>query len=154
MSPCKDLTLSISSSIKNKDSVNVDKASQFNNDGYDIYNESDDFYVDICSPASDNGNDITLSDRKKYYYPSNVSICNEGCTYNNINFETNRFECECDIVKEQVEENILIEEEIKKENYLEYFLSLINYKVIFCYRLFSNIKNYIIIKIINTYILK
>ena len=43
----------------------MNKAYIFSENGYDIYNEADEFYVDLCSTASDNGNDITLADRKK-----------------------------------------------------------------------------------------
>ena len=45
---------------------------------YDIYNESSDFYTDTCAPASISGNDITLTDRKTDFFPSNVSLCNDS----------------------------------------------------------------------------
>ena len=34
--------------------------------GYDLFNENDSFYTDICSTfTSENGTDMTLADRKK-----------------------------------------------------------------------------------------
>ena len=61
--------------------------------GYDIYNLSDIFYTDNCSPAADKGSDIILSDRVEYYYPQNVTICKEGCEYGGVDFENQRIIC-------------------------------------------------------------
>ena len=97
LSAIYDSKILVSSSIKNPEMINYGKSKEFNQLGYDIYNKSDIFYTDNCAPASDNGNDITLNDRMKYYYPSNVSLCNEGCEYNNVDFETQRILCECNI---------------------------------------------------------
>ena len=37
--------------------------------GYDLFNEKDSFYTDICTPyKSDKGTDVLLSDRKNDYY--------------------------------------------------------------------------------------
>ena len=85
---------------------------------------------------------ITLSDRMKYYYPSNASLCNEGCEYNNVDFETQRIECECII---NLNLNNSKEEERGEdidETYLDYFLSLINYKIALCYNLLFKLSNF------------
>ena len=141
---CKDTKISISSVITNPDSVNLDEANYFSELGYDIYLENNSFYIDNCAPASIDGNDVTLSDRKKNFYPSNVSLCNESCTYISINFTTKRFTCECDnnynfSNSNDPEENNEEEEDI---SYLDYFLSLINYKIIVCYELFYAFSSY------------
>ena len=140
---CKNSTIIISSSINNPDLVNLDEANYFSDFGYDIYNESNEFYTDNCAHASIDGNDITLADRKKYFYPKDVSLCNESCYYNDVNFTTKRFLCECDIFYNFSQINILDDEEIEEEfSYIDYFLSLINYKIAVCYELFFEFKSY------------
>ena len=142
---CKDSKISISSAITNTDLIKLDKAYYFSDLGYDIYNENSSFYTDNCASASIDGNDITLEDRKKDFFPQNISLCNDSCYYTNINFTTKRFTCECDITfnfSQNIsngEENIDLEEDI---SYLDYFLSLINYKITVCYDLFFDFKSY------------
>ena len=68
---------------------------------YDIFNPNADIYNDICatitfSDASENvadpdsftNYDITLHERRKYYYPGNSALCPEGFTYKGIDKET------------------------------------------------------------------
>ena len=140
---CENSKISISSPITNKDVVKLEEASYFHNLGYDIYNNNNNFYTDVCSHASINGNDITLSDRKKHYSLSDISLCNESCSYANVDFETKRFTCECNISynfsENYIEEN---NEEEKKVSFKEYFLSFINYKITVCHKLFLYLKNY------------
>ena len=110
------------------------------NYGYDIYNETSEFYVDNCAPAHENGNDITLEDRKTYYYPK-IDLCNEGCEYNSIDYDNERINCECDITYKST--NVTQEKnEEDDQTYGEYLLSLINYKIIKCYNLFNDSENY------------
>ena len=61
----EDLYVNISSPIRNLSLANFDLLEKFSQNGYDIYNKNSNFYNDICSPASINGNDITLKDRKE-----------------------------------------------------------------------------------------
>ena len=88
---CEGTKISISSPIVDTDLIKLEEAYYFADFGYDIYNENNSFYTDVCSPASVGENDITLEDRKKYYSTSNISLCNDSCSYSNINFETKRF---------------------------------------------------------------
>ena len=140
---CKDVKITISSAIKQPDLVNIEDANYFNDYGYDIYIQNGTFYTDICAPASIRGNDVTLSDRRKDYFPSDIVLCNDSCSYISINFTIKRFTCECDnnynysLIYEA--ENI---EEEKEGNYMDYLLSLINYKIIICYKLFSDSMSY------------
>ena len=46
------------------------------------------FFVDYCVPFSDSKSDVVLKDRVKDYY-QNVSFCEEGCTYDGINYTSN-----------------------------------------------------------------
>ena len=146
LSPCDNSKIYISSYINDLDKVYYLKAIEFYKEGYDIYNRSNIFYVDNCAPAQDNGNDITLVDRAKYYYPK-VLICNEGCKYNVIDFESQRFLCDCNsnlTYKEYKFDDIekIEENEEDDSSYLDYFLSLINYKIILCMNLFFEFKSF------------
>ena len=146
---CEDSQISISSAIIEPDLAKLDDASYFSDLGFDIYNESSNFYNDYCSHASIDGNDITLEDRKKYFSLSNVSLCNESCLYSDVNLTAKRFSCDCDInynytKDKNIEENSEEEKEEEEDDisYLDYFLSLINYKIVFCYELFFEFKSY------------
>ena len=147
LSACNESKIITSSNINDLNIIRYDKAKKFSDVGYDIYNRTDRFYVDNCASANDNGNDITLKDREKYYYP-NVSICNEGCDYYSIDFESQRFICECDVmINISYTDSDSTNDESKDnekddQTYGEYFLSLINYKIFKCYALFNKFENY------------
>ena len=143
LTACKDVKISISSAINDPDLVNLNQANYFSDFGYDIYQENSIFYKDNCAPASIDGNDLTLSDRKKDFYPDDISLCNESCIYLSVNFTTQRFTCECDN-SYNFSDNYTnkANNEDDDKNYLDYFLSFINYKIIVCYKLFSEFSNY------------
>ena len=146
LTPCNETKISTSSKINNLEVIKFEKAKEFSNIGYDIYDKSNIFYTDNCAPANDNGNDITLEDRETYYYPGG-KICNEGCEYASIDFDTQRFICQCNVTTNQISENksnktSLDKKEEDDESYFEYFLSLINYKIIKCYSLINNFENF------------
>ena len=140
MNVCEGTKISISSSIVDTDLVKLVDASYFSSLGYDIYNDSNSFYIDVCTPASINGNDITLEDRKKYYSTSDISLCNESCTYSSINYTTKRFICECDAVYNSSDNSN--DEDEGHISSREYFLSFINYKITTCYKLFLKFSSY------------
>ena len=92
LSACENSRIIVSSSIQDLNKAHFYKAIYFYEEGYDIYNKSNIFYQDFCAPVHDKGNDITLADRAKDYYPS-AAICNDGCIYNLVDFDNKRFEC-------------------------------------------------------------
>ena len=65
--------------IKDSDSAHLDLAIEFKEQGYDIYDIYSDFYTDFCTPASIDGNDVSLDDRIKDIYPHNVTLCKSNC---------------------------------------------------------------------------
>ena len=81
---------------------------------YDIFNPDADIYNDICttitfSVASENvGNadtsftnyDITLHERRKYYYPGSMALCPTGFTYKGIDKENFLSKCQTTINSE------------------------------------------------------
>ena len=144
LSICNGNKISIYSIITNKALIKLDEANYFYSYGYDIYNESGNFYKDECSSASIYGNDITLDDRYIDFYPSNISLCNDSCEFNIVNLTSEKIKCECDAIYNGTNKNEtseIIEE--YSYTYSEYFLSLFNYKIIFCQNLLLNPINYL-----------
>ena len=142
LSACDGVKLRLSSPIIDTEAVHLEEASYFASLNYDIYDENSEFYTSSCSPASIDGNDITLSDRKNDFYPSGISICNDSCQYNKVDLNSKRFECDCDINPSNNVNNT--QNIIKEENFFDYVLSLINYKIIKCINLVfikENFKN-------------
>ena len=134
---CKESKIAISSPIINSDLVKIEEANYFSDMGFDIFDESSDFYNDRCAAASIGGNDIILSDRKKDFYPEGVSLCNDSCTYSKVDLNSERFVCECDLnynYSKKDGNEIEINEE-DDTSYIDYILSLINYKIIKRYKL-------------------
>ena len=61
--------------------------------GIDIFDKDSAFYTDVCFIYdSPNGRDATPTDRLNTYYP-NISLCETGCTYDEVNLLT--FEISC-----------------------------------------------------------
>ena len=142
LSICKEIKLTLSIPIINEELIQYENAKYFSSFGYDIYNKSNKFYTDICSPAAINSNDITLSDRYIDFYPSNISLCNDSCYYNYINYTNKRIICYCYIGNDNNYSNINDENTTEIENYLDYFVSFINIKIIKCYNSFLKFENY------------
>ena len=97
LSLCDSVEITVSSPIKNTGSLNLTLAADLAESGYDLYNSSDPFYTDVCTPyTTEDNTDIPLEDRKKDYY-KNISFCESGCTYKGINLTTNKVSCSCSV---------------------------------------------------------
>ena len=119
------------------DQKTYDLVKHLKSQGYDLFNSNDEFYNDICSPFNSlDGTDVTLNDRKKDFYISNISLCEYNCEYEEFDIETSRVKCNCNIKKEINSDsskdifspNKIIENFYKIENYA-------NIKVATCYKL-------------------
>ena len=64
--------------------------------GVDILNIYDDFFTNLCYAFSSDNNDMILEDRIKYIF-QNYSLCEEGCSYNNLDIITKSISCDCKI---------------------------------------------------------
>ena len=153
LSLCQDTKINTYTNY-NPSQESLNKIIKLNESGYDLYNINDSFYQDLCSPfTSENGTDILLSDRIADYY-ENISLCEDGCTYKNYNYETKKVQCECQIKKE-IEITI---NEVDKDNFFSSFINsdtFSNIKVLKCFKLVfslngqsNNIGSYIFILII------
>ena len=127
------LPLYVSDSIKNKilsisgQNPNSDLEDLKN---YDIFDPESKFYNDICYPitfsvSSEDVNgadslknlDITLQQRKKYYFPGNLLLCPSGCNYYGIDKTTISSVCECN---EEYFTNIQYGENVENEEYTSF----------------------------------
>ena len=140
----EDLKVNISFPITNLDLVNYDYALELSEQGYDIYNENSSFYHDICTPGYIDDNDIILEERKKEFYPNNATTRKSNCIYQLADLINQRFVYECNISNDNNITNEVnsFEIEEKENNFINYILDFINYKVLNCSILFSDLNNY------------
>ena len=130
--------------------LNIQTAKELANNGVDAFNAKDDFFNDICHPFDDpNGMDIILNDRRTDLY-QNATFCQNGCSYNGVNYDLMAAHCTCDLSYLQTEEkNETIKEEKfdnEKVNFKTITKSFIsnlldfNFDVIYCTNLAFNSK--------------
>ena len=101
--------------------------------GYNIFNPSDPFYNDICTPFnSHNNTDVLIKDRKIDYY-TEYDFCEEGCDFDNINLNLNKAKCDCQ-VKTEIQTDTKFSSNKLIENFYK-FNSYSNLKAISCYKL-------------------
>ena len=94
---CKDTDIQIIYAIKDDILIDIEKINNLKNLGVDAFNINDSFFWDVCEPySSDTGNDLILEDRIKDLY-QNYSLCEEGCTYNDLSLENMTVSCNCKI---------------------------------------------------------
>ena len=124
--------------LTNLEMANFNYTELFSSQGYNIYDQNNDFYQDICTSANIDGNDIPLKDRKKDIYPSNITICKKNCEFSGINIEDQKVICSCNLnskknssLDEDKNENFMDEE----TNFVSYILNQINYQIFKCYKL-------------------
>ena len=90
------------------------------------------------------GIDLTLLDRKNLIYDNNgnISLCQDGCTFESYNLTTKKAKCDCSV---QLEKTIT---EIEKINFdpnelVDSFFSTLknsNFLVLKCYKLIFSLK--------------
>ena len=79
-----------------KEELNIDKAMNFAESGVDVFDETDEFFNNICHEYDNkDGKDIIIDDRRSDIY-KNASFCSQGCTYNGIDYELMIANCICD----------------------------------------------------------
>ena len=111
--------------------------------GYDLFNINSSFYNDICTPfKSPNGTDVSLSDRKNYYFNNDETLCQPNCQFSDYSVETKLLKCECDVSNAEINTKV-IKKFDKKDIYQSFFdtLKFSNYKVLKCYKLAFHINS-------------
>ena len=136
---CSDIPISISIPI----ALNENTKSMYDSlyqSGYNLFDLNDSFYNDICTTyTTEDGTDLTLADRKNLIYDtnSNISMCQDGCTFQFFNTTINKVKCDCSIQKEETITDISKIKFDKKQLAESFFNTLknSNFLVLKCYKL-------------------
>ena len=100
------------------------------------------YFNDICNTfTSDDGTDLTLSERKKNYIKNNLSVCEENCQFEGYNETIGKAKCSCQVKTNfitKISENNFNQEELYKS--FTDFNNIFNIKVIKCIDLIFSIK--------------
>ena len=68
--------------------------SKYSDLGIDFSDPNSDFFNSQCFQfSSDKGKDVTLADRRKYFF-NNIKICEDECIFNGIDESTNTAKCD------------------------------------------------------------
>ena len=116
--------------------------------GYNLFDANNSFYNDICATyTTQNDTDILLYDRRMDIYQKtvNISLCQDGCIFENYNSENKKAKCNCPPQKKEIISNTS-QLEFKKNEMLNEFYEILkdsNFKVLKCYKLPFNIKIFI-----------
>ena len=96
LSICEDIETQIYYAIKEDSNIDLPRISDYKDMGVDILNINDDFFTNLCYAFSSSNNDMILEDRIKYIF-QNYSLCEQGCSYNNLDIVTRSIACDCKI---------------------------------------------------------
>ena len=137
LSICKENEINIYSPV-DLDEYTFNLIKSLKEQGYDLFNSSDEFFNDICSSyISINNTDIILADRKNDYYISNISLCEESCEYKDFNVETLKVKCQCNIKTEVNSKVNFVQNKVNDDFYKDEKFSYL--KIIYCYKNILNI---------------
>lgn len=136
LSVCSKDEIEINYAITNPDLLDLDKISQYQSLGIDIFNIHDQFFNDICVPYSINGSDVILKDRISDIY-QNFSLCEDNCRLKGINTTTMMVSCICN-VKSEVNEP---KKDLKFDSIYTDLFTETSFGVIKCYKLVLDFKN-------------
>jgi hypothetical protein len=109
--------------------------------GYDLFDSSDPFYNDICSPYNSLDNtDVLIKDRKYDFYDPNITLCEDTCEYKEFDIISLKARCQCNIKTEIKSDN---EVKFSPNKIIENFYKVDKYtniKVFVCYKLVFSLK--------------
>ena len=133
---CKDIQIKVIYKIEEESLINKSMISYYSDIGIDIYDRNDSFFNDICYSNSEFDSDIILKDRVLDIY-QNYSLCDNECTYDQIDIETMSVTCSCQV---KTEINFEVSEPVFGKMVEETFKNS-NFGVILCYKLVFDFKN-------------
>ena len=127
LSLCNNTNIKVYYSIKDNSLIDFSSVASFKDSGIDIFNINDSFFNDICHPYSNGEDDLILKDRIKDIY-LNYSLCEQGCTYNEVDLDYMTIACDC-----QVKDSIsTVVSPLNLDNIIE---TPSNFEIIKCYNL-------------------
>ena len=130
------------------------------NGSLNLIDPNSDFYNDICNTfTSDDGTDLTLSERKKNFINNNLTVCEENCDFVKYNETIEKAVCSC---QTKTNFNVKISENnFKSGEFLKSFIdfkNIFNINILKCVKLIfslgafkENFANIILIIIISLY---
>ena len=134
MSLCENKNIDIYVPISIDNQTN-DLYNSMSQQGVDILNENNSFYNDLCMPfTSDEGTDISLSDRQDKYYNEKITLCEDNCEYMGYNSTNKKAKCQCKIKKEITEIKVISYDHIGVRNFLD-IKTITNIEIMKCYKL-------------------
>ena len=116
--------------------------------GYNLLDPENSFYNDICSTyTTENGTDITLSDRKNEIYNNNLknnTLCQDDCTFVSYNSTTKKAKCDCSVQTEEIitDFNVVNVKNLIKDSLIN-SLKNSNFLILKCYKLVFSLKGQI-----------
>ena len=132
MTVCENIKINVSIPVTISEN-NIDKA-----------NASSDYYNDICyTDTSENGTDISLTDRKKNFVNNNLTVCEEDCDFISYDYEMKKAVCSCKVKTNssmKISGNSIDIDKLL--NSFTNFKNIANVKILKCYRLIFGIEAY------------
>ena len=132
---CDNLKINLYYALDEDKTIDIDLIYYLQNNHYDLFNLSSDFYRERCLGFNYEENDIVIKDRINRIYPI-VSVCDSGCYLIDYNDENKRSKCSCYIFNK---ENEKVKNETK--NLFKILESQINYELFICYKSFNLFKH-------------
>ena len=108
--------------------------------GYNMFDSNNEFYNDICTPYTTiNNTDILLIDRKTDIYSkySNITICQDKCSLESYNSNSNTVSCYCKAQSNNTDINLNIQPKFSIQNIGDVFINYLNnsnFRVLKCYK--------------------
>ena len=135
LSLCNNTNIQIFYLLKSNSSLDILFISSFKDSNINLFNIDDEFFTDICFSYSYSENDVVLEDRIKDFY-QNYSLCDNGCTYNDINIEYMTITCDCNVTDSlETTQKVINLKQIKDVDKSSIF------EIIRCYNLVFSLKN-------------
>ena len=147
---CEDSKVTISSNV-HLDNSTISLYNSLFDSGYNLFDEKDPFYSDICCTyTSQNGTDMTLVDRKKEILDikGNISLCQENCELSFFNSTTQDIKCVCYPQINKIETDFSYSDkkfpfELIRDNFFNSIKNS-NFLVLKCYKLAFDISSLLI----------
>ena len=134
MSLCESKNIDIYIPISMDNQTNY-LVNSMNQNGIDILNGNNSFYNDICMPfTTEEGTDISLTDRQNTYYNEKITLCENNCEYMGYNSTNRKAKCQCKIKKEISNIKIISYDTISVHQFLD-IKTITNIEIMKCYKL-------------------
>ena len=114
------------------------------NDDLDKVNQSSNYYNHIYyTYTSEDGTDISLSDRKKDFVNNNLTVCEEDCDFTSYNYTTGKAICSCKVKVNSTTKigDIIIDKDKLYKSFTN-FKNIANINVLKCYKLIFELDAY------------